>query len=113
MAGVGKIFLIKVVTEYLKRVVRYLNKNLDQPSILVTASTGKAVTGINGITLHSAFDLPFRSELKSFKYKKPNDKTLHMLRNKCQYSKVLIIDEISVIGTETLGHLDLALKAIM
>ena len=49
-AGVGKIFLIKTITEYLKRVLRYPNQNLDQPSVLVTASTGKAATGINGIT---------------------------------------------------------------
>ena len=56
-AGVGKSFLIKAITEYLKRVLRYPNQNLDQPSVLVTASTGKAATGINGITLHSAFHL--------------------------------------------------------
>ena len=36
-----------------------------------------------------------------------------MLRNKQQYLKVLITDEISVIERETFGHLDLALKAIM
>ena len=79
----------------------------------MTASTGKAATGINGITLHSAFHLPVKSGLKSYKYKKPSDETLHMLRNKYQYLKVLIIDEISVIGRETFGHLDLVLKAIM
>ena len=79
----------------------------------MTASIGKAVTCINGITLHSAFHLPVKSGLKSHEYKKPSDETLHMLRNKYQYLKVLIIDEISMIGRETFGHLDLALKAIM
>ena len=79
----------------------------------MTASTGKAVTGINGITLHSAFYLPVKSGLKSFEYKKPSDETLHMLRNKYQYLKVLITDEISIIGRETCGHLDVALKTIM
>ena len=79
----------------------------------MTASTGKAATDINGITLRSAFHLPFKSGLKSFEYKKPNDETLHMLRNKYQYLKVLIIDAISMIGRETFGHLDLALKAIL
>ena len=112
-AGIGKSFLIKAMTEYLKQVLRYPNQNLDQPSVLVTASTGKAATGINGITLHSAFHLPVKSGLKSHEYKKPSDETLHMLRNKYQYLKVLIIDEISMIGRETFGHLDLALKAIM
>ena len=112
-AGVGKSFLIKAITEYLKRVLRYPNQNLDHPSVLVTASTGKAATGINGITLHSAFHLPVKSGLKSHEYKKPSDKTLHMLRNKYQYLKVLIIDERLMIGREIFGHLDLALKAII
>ena len=78
----------------------------------MTASTGKAATGINGITLHSAFHLPFKSGLKFFEYKKPSEETLPMLRNKYQYLKVLIIGAISMIGRETFGHLDLALKAI-
>ena len=64
-AGIGKSFLIKAITEYLKGVLRYPNQNLDQPPVLVTASTGKAGTGINDITLHSAFHLPFKSGLKS------------------------------------------------
>ena len=53
-AGVGKSFLVKAITEYLKRVLRYPNQNSDQPSVLVTASTEKAAAGINGIALHSA-----------------------------------------------------------
>ena len=36
-----------------------------------------------------------------------------MSRNKYQYLIFLIIDEISMIGRETFGHLDLVLKAIM
>ena len=79
----------------------------------MTAFTEKAATGINGITLHSAFHLPVKSGLKSHEYKKPSDETLHMLRNKYQYLKVLIIDEIPMIGRETFGHIDLVLKAIM
>ena len=113
-AGAGKSFLIKAITEYLKWVLRCPNQNLDQPSVLVTASTGKTATGTNGIILHSAFHLLVKSGLKSYEYKKPSDETLHILRNKYQYlKKVLIIDEISVIGRETFGRLDLALKAIM
>ena len=102
-----------MITEYLKRVLRYSNQNLDHPSVLVTASTGKAATGINGITLHSAFHLPVKSGLKFYEYKKPSDETLHMFRNNYQYLKVLIIDEISMIGRETFGYSDLVLKAIM
>ena len=40
-AGGGKSFLIQAKAEYLKRVLRCPNQNVDQPSVLVTASTGK------------------------------------------------------------------------
>ena len=112
-AGIEKSFFINAITEYLKQVLRYPNQNLDQPSVLVTASTGKTATGMNGVTLHFAFHLRVKSGLKSYEYNKPNDETLHMLRNKYQYLNVLIIDQISVIGRENFGHSDLALKAIM
>ena len=82
----------------LRRVLRYPNQNFDQSSVLVTASTGKAATGVSGITLHSAFDFPVKSGSKSYGYKKPGGETFHVLRNKYQYLKVLIIDEISMIG---------------
>ena len=62
---IGKSFLIKAITKYLKRVLRYLNQNLDQSSVLLTASTGITATGINRITLHSGFHLPVKSGLKS------------------------------------------------
>ena len=78
-AGVGKSFLVHVVTEFLKGVLRYPNQNLDQLSLLVTASTGKAATGT---TLHSAFHLPVNSGYKPLEYRKPRDEILHMLRNK-------------------------------
>ena len=81
-AFVGKSFLIKAINKYLKWVPRYSNQNLDQPSVLVTLSTGKAATAISGIALHSAFHLFVNSGLKSCKYKKLNDETLHMLTSK-------------------------------
>ena len=40
-----------------KRFSQGSNWILDQPSVLVTASTGKATTGINGITLRSEISL--------------------------------------------------------
>ena len=40
----------------------------------MTASTGKAAAAVNGITLHSAFDFPVRSRLKSYAYKNQSGK---------------------------------------
>ena len=64
-AGVGKSFLVTAITECLRRVLRYTSQNLDNLSVLVTVSTGKAATNVNGIILHSAFNLPVKSGLKS------------------------------------------------
>ena len=89
-AGVGKNFSVTAITEYLKKFLRYSTQNLDNPSVLVTASTGKAVANVNRITLHSAFNLPVKSGLKSCGYQKPRDETLRKLRNEYQYLKVLI-----------------------
>ena len=112
-AGVGKSFLALVITEFIQRTLKYPGQNLDQPSVLVTASTGKAATGINGITLHSAFNLPIKTPWKSFEYRKPSDEVLHLKRNKYKYLKVLLVDEISMIGNQTFEHLNLALQDVM
>ena len=108
-SGIGKNFLITAITTYLTQCLRYLNQSLDQPSVFVTASTGKAATGVNGITLHTAFHLAVKSGLKSH----VSDEILHLLRNKYCYLKVLIINEISMTGREIFKHLCLASKVIM
>ena len=72
-AGIRKSFLIIAVSKYLKQVLRYSNQNLDPLSVLVTESTRKAATGVSGITLHSSFNQPDKSRLKSYGYKKPSD----------------------------------------
>ena len=111
-AGVGKSFLVNVITEYLKRILRYPKQTLDQPSVVVTASTGKAATGINGITLHSAFNLSIKKTGKEFQYVKPRDEILHEMKIKYEYLKLVLIDEISMIGNETFEQLNLALQHI-
>ena len=60
-AGVGKSLLVNLITEYLKKTLKYAGRNCDDhPSVVVTVSIGKAATNINGTTLHSAFSLPLR-----------------------------------------------------
>ena len=102
-AVVWKSFLVTTIIRYLKSLLRYPNQNLDQPSLLVTASTGKAATGVDGITVYSTFHLPVKWGLKSYGYKKPSDEILHILRSKHQHLK----DnrwEVPTIGRETFKH---------
>ena len=113
-AGVGKSYLIQVITEFLRRILRYPDQSiLDQPSVLVTASTGKAATNVNGTTLHSAFQLQVRRAGRIFQYCKAGSENIHVMRHKYRHLTALIIDEISMIGNETFHHLDLRLQEIM
>lgn len=57
VAEVWKNVLVIAITGYIKIVLRHPNQNLNQPSVLVTVSAGKAATGVYGITLHYAFHL--------------------------------------------------------
>ena len=92
--GVGKSFLIKAFSEYAYRQLKFPKQNIvDQPSILLTASTGTAASGINGTTLHSALHIPVKQRNSSI-----SDKELPAIRNKYKFLKIIVIDEISMIN---------------
>ena len=104
-AGVGKSFLINVITEYAKRNLKFHGQNLDQPSIVVTASTGKAASHINGLTLHSAFHLQVNGNFqKNADFRPPSKELLQRLWNKYQYLKLIVVDEISMVGERTFNE---------
>ena len=83
---------------------------MDEPSIAVTASTGVAASRISGSTLHSSFGLPIYG-LGIQRAKTLSDKKLHDFQHKYKHLKVLIIDEISMIGDKS--NYDLNHKFIM
>ena len=53
----GKTFIINAITEYVKRNPWYNGQKLEKRSIIVTGSTVKAKSHVNGFTLHSDFHL--------------------------------------------------------
>ena len=110
-AGVGKSFLVNTITEYLKRLLRYTGQNIEeQPSVIVTASTGKAASNIGGTTLHSAFKLPLGDKWGG--KSKPSHSVLAKLRNQYRYLMVILIDEISMCNYENIKHLNSTLQLI-
>ena len=88
-AGVGKSFLANLITEYLKKTLKYAGQNCDDhPSFVATTSTEKAATNINATTLHSAFSLPVREG--SFNQGKLGNEGLLELQMKYKRLKVLL-----------------------
>ena len=79
--------------------------------VLLTAPTGKAAFNIHGMTLHSAFALP----VTEFNGEMPNlsSDVCNTLRIKLSSLKVIIIDEISMVGSKILSQVNNRLKAIM
>ena len=105
--GVGKYYFIKTISDYAKRYLKYTGQSLDQPSIMLTASTGKVTTNINGLTLHKAFNL------NTDNARPISRRTLSALQLKYRYLKIIILDEISMIGFGIFKQLDFNLQDIM
>ena len=110
-AGVGKSFLAKAAIYYMKKTLCKPGQNMDEhPAVVVTASTGKAATYIDGTTLHSAFALPVREGLFS-NTKLSREKKDHFQR-KYNNMEVLVIDEISMIAKDTFNDLNVNMRKI-
>ena len=80
-------------------------------SILLTAATAVAADNINGITIHSAFLLNDRKSTNSTYYGLGAD-TLNTLQLHLKQLMVVIINEISMIGAETLYKIHMRLQEI-
>ena len=109
-AGVGKSTVIRAIYE---RLVRYCNSipsmNPDAIKVLLAAPTGKAAHNIHGMALHSAFALPvmeFGGEIPNL-----SSDVLNTLRSKLLCLKLIIIDEISTVGSKILSQVNNRLKA--
>ncbi|KAE9521404.1 hypothetical protein AGLY_018226 [Aphis glycines] len=112
-AGTGKSMLIRALAQSVIRLAN-LRPDIDDlsfPPVLLTTPTGKAAYGIKGLTLHSAFKLPL-NQFAGLLQKLSSDIS-NTLR--CQFAnvKLLIIDEISMVGIKTLGYIDQRLRSIL
>ncbi|CAD7078884.1 unnamed protein product [Hermetia illucens] len=99
-AGVGKSVLTKAIYH---KVSHAFNKepgcNPDDIRILLCAPTGKAAFGIRGQTIYSAFALP----VSQASYSMPNlsASVSNTLASNLAKLKLIIIDEISMVGAHT------------
>ena len=101
-AGTGKSHLISCIYQMALRKFQTVGENPDDIHVLLAAPTGTAAHNISGVTLHSAFLLPLG---QSKSYIKLSDDKRNALRSKASNLKLLIIDEISMVGSELLMQL--------
>ena len=106
-AGVGKSAVIKTMTLHSEKILRKVGDNPHHPRVLVCAPTGKAASLVNGITLHSGFDFKFGHEHRAL-----SDKNLAKFRENLKELKLIIIDEVSLLGADMLYKLHMRLCEI-
>jgi hypothetical protein len=107
--GVGKSHIIKLVQSDTIRILKLSGMfEPDDVIVLLTASTGVAAFNINGMTLHSA--LLLGCNRRGFQ-PLSNDK-LTTLRCKLSKLQLIIIDEISMVGSNTLLEIHKRLQQI-
>ena len=111
-AGVGKSHVVHTIYQSALRCLRKAGENIDQPTVVLTAPTGKAAVNIGGTTLHSAFRLPVKQRGQRFEYRHPSSNTLNSMRAIYAQLRIIIIDEISMVGATTLSNLNITLQEI-
>ena len=98
--GVGKSHVIKLVHSDTLKLLKLSGAfEPDDVIALLTAPTGVAAFNINGMTLHSAFLLG-RSKCSSFQHLSHD--RLNTLRTKLSRLMFVIIDEVSMVGSNML-----------
>ena len=110
--GVGKSHVLKLIhTDTVKLLQCAHQITAEDVPILLTAATGVAAHNINGMTIHSAFMLNDRKSNYLTYYGLGAD-TLNTLQLHLEQLMVVIIDEISMIGAETLYKIHMRLQEI-
>src|SRR5664279_5022495 len=100
--GAGKTHTINSLVEYLRAC---------EIEHAITASTGIAATHIGGMTIHSWSGIGIKETLN--KYDLDKIASSEYINRRVRKTKVLIIDEISMLRAETLSMVDAVCREIM
>jgi hypothetical protein len=104
-AGVGKSFIITILREFLVRAHRGV---LTKP-VMLMAPTGVAASNIAARTLHTALNIPVENVRpgvrQRLKYTALSGHKLQMARALWDGVRYIILDEVSMVSYDTLGHM--------
>lgn len=111
-AGVGKTLTVHAITQ---AVTRHYNYDVTVPSdtlrVLLLAPTGKAAFNIAGMTIHSSLGIPPKRENNILPAL--GSSRLTELQFKFHTVKMVIVDEVSMLGWHLMSHMDRRLRQIM
>ena len=99
-AGVGKSHLVRAIVQTATRMFTR-NNQIDSRHVLVCAPTGTAAYNVSGYTIHSALLIPIE-QTKFDDYIPLSNEKLASLKESLGDVKILIIDEISMVGCDML-----------
>ena len=94
-AGFGKSHLIKVIHMALNKLLLYKSRDPDKPRILLLTPTGVAAINIGDTTIYTVLGIGIGSKLVPL-----GEKQKVKLRVKLSNTKLIIIDEISMVSSE-------------
>lgn len=110
-AGVGKSFVIQALYQ---TVLKFLNKHagddFNKRRILLLAPTGKAAYHIKGSTIHNGLKITPSNKLE---HRPLSASQLNTLRNQISSVKLLIIDEVSMVGFRMFNCINQRLMEVM
>ena len=109
-AGTGKSLLIKAMYQTLNRWFNKGGQNPDHLKVMLAGSTGKCAFNIRGTTVHSALNIPVTQSGQTIKNLSADLK--NTMKTKLWSLKVIIIDEVSMVGASMLGKIDHRLKEL-
>jgi len=112
-AGVGKAVLISASTQSLCRhLVHQIENDPEDLCVMLLAAAGRAAYNIEGTTIHQAFQFGFTLQNELARTLKLTCEARSSLYSKYRHIKMIIIDEVPLVGSNMLQAINRALQDI-
>ena len=113
-AGTGKSFLLRTLINGIRYVTerKKISISPEQPTVMVGAPTNNAAFNIGGKTIHSLLGFGFTDE-ESNAYSEINGVKAKDLPWKFENTRLMVLDEISMIGSNLFSKISLRLQEIL
>jgi hypothetical protein len=113
-AGTGKSFLLRTLINGIRYITerRKISISPEQPTVVVGAPTNNAAFNIGGKTIHSLLGFGFIDE-ESNAYSEINGQQAKDLPWKFENTRLMVLDEISMVGSNLFSKISLRLQEIL